>query len=297
MDGDSATIEQCTVTLKRLLKNTDLDPKLTFIGGGKMAVALICGFETSGLVTKDDVAVSVKTVSSAKRWENLGYTNVYTSNEFMLQAHNKGIVFLSVKPQVRMAVLEELSSTAFANTPLIVSVMGGVNLETLEKEVAAKGYIVGRGLVRLMPNLPVSLRCGASIICFSSCLVKQKIDLIKYIMRHVGICLAMSEKSFDAAAAVAGCGPAFMFMAIEALSDGGVLGGVDRRISIKLAAQTVMGAARMILEATEHPAVLKDDVCSAGGSTIYGVKELEKNGFRSALIEAVHAATKRSSSE
>ncbi|EJD75110.1 pyrroline-5-carboxylate reductase, variant [Loa loa] len=260
-----------------------------------MTAALIRGFESAGLITKNDVALSVKTPSSAQRWKQLGYVNVYTSNDDLIRAHGQGIVFLSVKPEMRMAVLEELSNEAFANTPLIVSIMGGVDLKTLEKEVVAKSYVSKRGLVRLMPNLPVSVCSGASIMCSSLSLQQEKIDLINCIMQHVGICSVISEKSFDAATAIAGCGPAFVFVAIEALSDGGVLGGVDRTTSVKLAAQTVMGAARMVLEGNEHPAALKDDVCSAGGSTIYGVKELEKNGFRSALIEAVCASTKRSS--
>ncbi|VDO39463.1 Uncharacterized protein BM_BM4441 [Brugia malayi] len=293
MGEDFGTIKNGSMNLRKLFKNTDLEPKLTFIGGGKMAAALICGFESAGLITKDDVALSVKTASSAQRWKQLGYVNVYTSNNDLIRVHGQGVVFLSVKPQIYTAVLEELNNKAFTNTPLIVSIMGGVDVKTLEREVAVKGYISKRGLVRLMPNLPVTICSGASIMCSSSYMQQDKIDLMKCIMQHVGICLVISEKSFDAATAVAGCGPAFVFMAIEALSDGGVLGGVDRTTSTKLAAQTVMGAARMILEVSQHPAALKDDVCSAGGSTIYGVKELEKNGLRSALIEAVHASTKR----
>ncbi|KAL3982445.1 pyrroline-5-carboxylate reductase [Acanthocheilonema viteae] len=297
MSGDPESVENGSTDLQKLLAHTTWEPKLTFIGGGKIAAALICGFESAGLVTKDDVAVSVKTALSVQRWKRLGYVNVYTSNEFLIRAHGQGIVFLSVKPQMRTAVLEELSNKAFTNTPLIVSVMCGVDVKTLEKEVVAKGYASERGVVRLMTNLPVSMCSGASIICSSLCLEEEKIDLIKSIMQYVGICFIVNEKSFNAAAAIAGCGPAFMFMAIEALSDGGVLGGIDRTTAMKLAAQAVMGAARMVLEASEHPAALKDDVCSAGGSTIYGVKELEKNGFRSALIEAVYASTKRSSEQ
>uniref|UniRef100_A0AAF5RTA2 Pyrroline-5-carboxylate reductase n=2 Tax=Wuchereria bancrofti TaxID=6293 RepID=A0AAF5RTA2_WUCBA len=297
MGEDFGTIKNGSMNLRQLFKNTDLEPKLTFIGGGKMVAALIRGFESAGLITKDDIALSVKTASSAQRWKQLGYVNVYTSNNDLMRVHGQGIVFLSVKPEIYTAVLEELNNKAFTNTPLIVSIMGGVDVKTLEREVAVKGYISKRGLVRLMPNLPVTICSGASIMCCSAYLQQNKIDLMKCVMQHVGICLVISEKSFDAATAVAGCGPAFVFMAIEALSDGGVLGGVDRTTSMKLAAQTVMGAARMILEVSQHPATLKDDVCSAGGSTIYGVKELEKNGLRSALIEAVHASTKRCSGQ
>ncbi|VDK68279.1 unnamed protein product [Onchocerca ochengi] len=295
MTSKMNSVKNGSTNLQMLFENADLKPKLTFIGGGKMATALISGFESAGLITKDDVAVSVRRESSAQRWKQLGYENVYTSSDILIRDHGQGIVFLSVKPEMRTAVLNELSNNAFINTPLIISVMGGVDVKTLEREVAAKGYILERGLVRLMPNLPVTVCSGASVMCYSSYLQQEKIDLIQCMMHHVGICSVISEKSFDAATAIAGCGPAFIFMAIEALSDGGVLGGIDRTTSIKLAAQTVMGAAKMVLEGTKHPATLKDDVCSAGGSTIYGVKELEKNGFRSALIEAVHASTKRSS--
>ncbi|VDK75644.1 unnamed protein product [Litomosoides sigmodontis] len=295
-DENCGSAENGCTKLRKILECTSWKPKLAFIGGGKMAAALIRGFESAGLVTKNEIAVSVKTVASAGRWKQLGYANVYTSNELLVRAHGQGIVFLSVKPEARMAMYAELNRTAFSNTPVIISIMNGVDVKTLEKELAANGY-TERGVVRLIPNLPVSVCSGASIMCFSACLKEENIELIKCIMQYVGICAVVSEKSFDAAAAVAGCGPAFIFIAIEALSDGGVLGGLDRATAIKLSAHTVMGTARMLLEANEHPGVLKDDVCSAGGSTIYGVKELEKSGFRSALIEAVYASAKRSAGQ
>ncbi|VDP19987.1 unnamed protein product [Onchocerca flexuosa] len=199
-----------STNLQMLFENADLEPKLTFIGGGKMAAALISGFESAGLINKGDVAISVKTESSAQRWKELGYENVYTSNDDLIRDHGQGIVFLSVKPEMRTTVLNELSSNAFRNTPLIISIMGGVDVKTLEREVAAKGYISERGLVRLMPNLPVTVCSGASVMCFSSYLQQEKVDLIECMMHHVGICSVISEKSFDAATAIAGCGPAFV---------------------------------------------------------------------------------------
>uniref|UniRef100_A0A915PBR1 pyrroline-5-carboxylate reductase n=1 Tax=Setaria digitata TaxID=48799 RepID=A0A915PBR1_9BILA len=339
MDENSGLAEDAAKTLRQLFRNTGVEAKLAFIGGGKMATALIRGFESAGLVNKDCVAVSVRTQSSVQRWKvfrsvillkQLGYENVYTCNDSLIQTHGQGIIFLSIKPQMRLSILQELSNEAFINTPLIVSIMCGISLKTLETEVATKGYPLERGVVRLMPNLPVTVCSGASIMCSSPHLQQEKIALIDSVMQHVGICLEVSEKVFDAASAIAGCGPAFVFMAIEALANGGVLGGIDCATSMKLAAQTVMasdssfffpnilsifarensdvflyivllgiqfllfqGAAKMVLELDKHPAALKDDVCSAGGTTIYGVKELEKNGFRSSLIEAVNASTKR----
>ncbi|VDM96579.1 unnamed protein product [Thelazia callipaeda] len=243
----------------------------------------------------DDVAISVKTKSSVERWKRMGYTNVCTTNTDLIKTHGRGIVFLVVKPHVRMAVFKELDSNSFVDTPLIVSVMNGVDVNTLESEVSLKGYPSNCGLVRLMTNLSTSVCAGASVFCTSSFLQQKKIDVIMCLMQYTGICLKIDENAFNAATAIAGCAPAFIFLAIEALADGGVLGGIDRSTSIKLATQAVMGAAKMVANLKKHPAVLKDEVCSAGGSTIYGVKELEKKGFRSALIEAVHTSTQRSS--
>ncbi|KHN81641.1 Putative pyrroline-5-carboxylate reductase [Toxocara canis] len=265
---------------------------LAFIGGGKMASALVNGFVASGVVSENDVAISVQSDASAWRWKKLGFKNVYTCNNEMLERHGAGIVFLAVKPQVRQSLFEQLNALSLARTQLLVSIMGGVDLAVLETDALSKGYNLG--VVRMMPNTPASVGVGASVICSSSNVTQAKVDLVVSLAEKIGVCVQVSEKCFDAAAAVAGCGPAFVFTVIEALADGGVLGGLARSTALTLAAQTVMGAAKMVLESGEHPAKLKDDVCSPAGTTIYGMRELDRHGVRSAFIEAVYASTKRS---
>ncbi|VDN32267.1 unnamed protein product [Gongylonema pulchrum] len=193
-----------------------------------------------GLFTKNDIAVSVRTVGSAQRWkvskllmivklvsqfffskvekrskqcaeemhlQALGYSNIYTSNVALLQEHGQGLVILSVKPHMRSAVFQEVDGRIWAGIPLIVSLMSGVDLATLEEEASQKYY--EHGIIRLMPNIPVGVCTGATVMCASSSMPAAKIALVKFIMEHVGTCVMMSEQAFNAATAVVGCGPAF----------------------------------------------------------------------------------------
>uniref|UniRef100_F1L9M4 pyrroline-5-carboxylate reductase n=1 Tax=Ascaris suum TaxID=6253 RepID=F1L9M4_ASCSU len=265
---------------------------LAFIGGGKMTTALVNGFVASGIVNGDDIAISVQSDASAWRWKKLGFENVYTCNNEMLRVHGAGIVFLAVKPQNRSSIFEQLDVLSLSQTQLVVSIMAGVDLATLEADTCARGY--NQGVVRLMPNITASVGVGASVVCASSNVAQARVDLVVSLAQKVGLCVQVNEKCFNVAAAVAGCGPAFVFTMIDAIADGGVLGGLARSTALTLAAQTVMGAAKMVLESGEHPAKLKDDVCSPAGTTIYGMRELDRHGVRSAFIEAVYASTKRS---
>jgi pyrroline-5-carboxylate reductase len=185
-------------------------------------------------------------------------------------------------------VLQELRHVV---TPahLVVSIAAGISLESLERGLGA-----GRRLVRVMPNTPALLGEGASGYSLGAHALASDEDVVRSCLLAVGRAYRVPESLLDAVTGLSGSGPAFVYVMIEALSDGGVRVGLPRDIATALAAQTVLGAARMVLETKEHPGVLKDQVTSPGGTTIAGLHALERGGFRAALIDAVEAATRRS---
>ncbi|WP_201336205.1 pyrroline-5-carboxylate reductase, partial [Lactobacillus nasalidis] len=198
-------------------------------------------------------------------------------------AAQSDVVFLGVKPYQVADSIKELGASA-ENDSVWISMATGVDLATLAE------LLPGHDLVRMMPNTPVAI--GQGMTSYSSQSQRGK-EIFQTLMAHSGKVVEISEGLMDAATAVAGCGPAFVYQFIEALGDAGVQNGLSRAQAIEMAAQTVLGSAQMVLESGQHPAQLRDAVTSPGGSTIAGVVELEKNGFRYAAISAVNAALKR----
>ncbi|KAL6739126.1 hypothetical protein Aduo_012612 [Ancylostoma duodenale] len=272
------------------------EPKLLFIGGGNMASALVNGCITSGFAAQSDIAISCRSESTLEKWKCQGFENVFTSTSSMLKAYPHGIIVLAVKPQARHDVIGSLLSddTNLTGCPLLISILAGVDEKLLEKELSAVGY--SGPIIRLFPNTAVAIGSGASIICAEPGVSEEMIALVKTFASKVGLCLRVDSRNFNAYGAISGSAPAWVYMFIESLADGGVFAGCSRETALQLAAQTVMGAAEMVLESREHPAALKDKVCSPGGTTIAGLRELEKSGFRSAVIEAVKAAADRANS-
>ncbi|CAL2040274.1 unnamed protein product [Caenorhabditis brenneri] len=273
---------------------------LVFIGGGNMAAALIKGCEKKEFIRKENVSISVQTEKSAQKWRNQGYQNVFTNTLEMLDKYPTAIYVICVKPQV----FEEVVSSWPVNSRprFIISVMAGVPLKTLSAKLP---FVSGNTtIIRLMPNVASSIGSGASTLCYEK---NEKIDdqasSIEYARKFaecVGTVEIIPERCFNAAMAIGGSSPAWTFMYIESLADGAVAQGLGRAEAKRLAAQAVFGAAQMLLNTdsgfdieTQHFALLKDKVCSPGGTTIEGVRALEKNGFRSAVIEAVVAASKK----
>ncbi|MFH4977448.1 hypothetical protein AB6A40_004157 [Gnathostoma spinigerum] len=265
---------------------------IAFIGGGQMTKAIVNGLLKSGCISKDQIAISVATSASMKRWKQDGFENCFADNSELLKAFGEGIIVLALKPQMRKQLYSSISSESLNKAGLVISIMAGINLKALEEELAEKGYTVG--VARMMPNLPASVGAGASVLSVSGNLTDSKKGLVKFIGNQFGICMEVDEISFNAAAAIAGCTPAFVFSMIDAIADGGVLGGVNRSTALKLAAQTILGASKMVLDTGVHPGILKDDVCSPAGTTIFGLRVLEERGMRTAFIEAISASTKRS---
>jgi pyrroline-5-carboxylate reductase len=261
--------------------------KIGFVGAGQMARALAAGFVRAGLVapggvlTADPSPAALDAFAKAVPGARLCASNAEV-------ARGADLIVLAVKPQQIAAALGEIKG-AVSDRQLIVSIAAGVRLATL-----AAGLPGGARLARVMPNTPCLVGQSASGYALGPTATAADGETIQRLLAAVGAAYRLDEKLLDAVTGLAGSGPAFVFVAIEALSDGGVRMGLPRDVALALAAQTVKGAAEMVLTTGQHPAVLKDQVASPGGTTIAGLAALEQGGVRSGLIAAVEAATRRS---
>ena len=205
-------------------------------------------------------------------------------------AQNCSYIFLGVKPQMMADLLKELSPIlAKRETPFVlVSMAAGLTMDTIRK-MAGGNY----GVIRIMPNTPVSVGSGVILYDATENVQPAELDVFCQAMAEAGWLEPLPEKLIDAGSALAGCGPAYGCMFVEALADGAVACGLPRQQALKYAAQMLLGTAKLALESQQHPGALKDAVCSPGGSTIEGVKVLEENGFRGGVMDAIAAAYKR----
>ena len=259
--------------------------KIAFVGGGQMAEALIGGMLSAKLCAPERIWA---TDPAAARLDHL-------KKKYGIQVGGKNreavvwgdLVVLAVKPQVVDAVLREIGSEAVR--VLVVSIVAGVPIRRI---VDACGQVTR--VVRAMPNTPAMVHEGMTALAIGPGVSEQEVASVRQIFEAVGKVMPVEERQMDAVTGLSGSGPAYVFLAIEALTDGGVKMGLPRETAGLLAAQTVLGAARMVLETGQHPARLRDQVASPGGSTIAGLHRLEQGGLRAAFINAVEAATNRS---
>lgn len=258
--------------------------KIGFIGGGQMAEAIFNGALASGVVKPESVTI---TDISEKRLEEL--SGKYRVKTVLNTPDNKGaeqtietsdIVVFAVKPQFARGLLEQVGGQ-FRPDQLVISIMGGITLEYLE------GFLPQSPVLRVMPNTPMLVRKGIAGIAAGKYATKPYCDLGASLFDLVGISYLLPEPLIDPLTSVSGCSPAFAYLFIEAMADGGVEKGLPREMAIRLAAQALAGSAEMVLQTGLHPAQLKDSVCSPGGSTIVGVHALEDGGFRSTVMNAV----------
>ena len=203
-------------------------------------------------------------------------------------AENADRIFLGVKPQMMAGVLETLKPTLQARKPLLISMAAGLTMAQIE-EMAGGDLPV----IRIMPNTPVAVGKGMTLYCANERVSEVTLADFLADMDASGILDPVEERHFDAAGTVSGCGPAYLYMFIEAMADGAVSCGVPRAQAMKYAAATMAGAAEMVLKTGLHPGQLKDNVCSPGGSTIAGVKALEDGAFRATVMNCIQAATRR----
>ena len=264
-----------------------LTQKIGFVGAGQMARALAAGFVKAGLVQPSQILASdvAPAAVEALRQAVPGARAVPSNTALAAEAD---VLLLAVKPQQIPAVLAELRPALKPNH-LVISIAAGVRLAAL-----GKGLGESVRLVRVMPNTPCLVGKSASGYCLGATTSAADGALVAELLGAVGRAFAVDEKQLDAVTGLSGSGPAFVFLVIEALSDGGVRMGLTRDVALALAAQTVLGSAEMVLQTGDHPAVLKDRVTSPGGTTIAGLQALEAGGLRATLMAAVEAATRRS---
>jgi pyrroline-5-carboxylate reductase len=257
-----------------------------FIGAGRMATALAKGFIERGLASANQLIASDPLPAAAEAFQRLTGGHVVRDN--LLVATQADCLFLAVKPQQMAEVLAQLAGR-LSDRHLVVSVAAGMPLATISKALGP-----GPRLVRVMPNTPCLIGQGASAYCLGPGTRGEDGQLVGRLLESVGLAFQVDEKLLDAVTGLSGSGPAFVYLMIEALSDGGVRMGLPRDVALALAAQTVRGAAELVLSSGQHPAVLKDQVTSPGGTTIAGLQTLETGAVRGALMAAVEAATRRS---
>lgn len=252
-----------------------------------MATALAKGFVNAGLARPQDVLASDPIEGARQAFAKEVGARAGGSNREVLEF--APVLILAVKPDQVNDVLRE-AREGFTERHLLISIAAGVPIERL-----AKGLGVPKArLVRVMPNTPALVGASASAYAVGEGARKEDGELAKRLLSAVGVAFEVKESLLDAVTGLSGSGPAYVYMVIEALSDGGVAAGLPRDVATHLAAQTVFGSAKMVLETGKHPGALKDMVTSPGGTTIEGLHELEKGGLRAALINAVRAATEKS---
>lgn len=256
------------------------------IGAGNMGEPVLRGTIEHAGAEK----VAVCEISAAKRKELETKYGVTTFEDAKSLAENSAAIILCVKPQVLPAVLDQIAP-AVTEGQQIISIVAGVSCEMIKSRLLGKPHVV-----RVMPNMPAMVGAGMSSISFDESLTPDSAEVkdTEDIFIKIGETIVIPEKLMDAVTCAAGSSPAYVFMFIEALADSAVKYGIPRPQAYKLVAQTVMGSAKLMLQMGEHPASLKDKVCSPGGTTIAGVEALENAGFRGAIMQATDACYERS---
>ncbi len=268
------------------MATTTVPLKVGFLGAGQMAIALAKGWQAAGLISTATCKASDPFPQARTRFQEQTGCPSTADNREVVSASD--VLILAVKPQTLPALLEEIRHVV-TEKHLIVSIAAGIPLARLADSLLGKYR-----LVRVMPNTPCLLGASASGFAAGPGARPEDIVLVENLFNAVGKAFALPEPLLDAVTGLSGSGPAFVYVMIEALADGGVRMGLPRDVAMTLAAQTVYGAARMVLETQQHPGVLKDAVTSPGGTTIAGLHALERGGFRAAIMNAVEAATRRS---
>lgn len=261
------------------------DQVIGFIGAGNMAEALIRGLVHGGHVEGTALVASAPRGERRTQLETTYGIRVTADNSEVARAAQ--VLVLAVKPQILPRVLREISASVREDA-LVISIAAGIDTEAIEVALPA-----GVRVVRAMPNTPALVAAGATAISSGTRATERDLATAKAIFDAVGLTVTLEESHLDAVTGLSGSGPAYIFLILEALADAGVKVGLSRRNAQRLAAQTVMGSAKLLLETDEHPGKLKDMVTSPGGTAIAGLHTLEQGGLRTTLINAVETATKR----
>ncbi|MEC9005040.1 MAG: pyrroline-5-carboxylate reductase [Planctomycetota bacterium] len=257
-----------------------------FMGGGQMARALASGFVKADRVKAEQIGFFDPSPEAAAQFlaQVPGSRLLETEQQVVTQAE---VVLLAVKPQVMPQVVAQLAGKIPPET-LVVSIAAGISLDYLQTQLATTRVI------RVMPNTPCLVGTAASAYAIGAGATPEDAQRVEHLMTAVGLAFALEEHHIDAVTGLSGSGPAYVYLLIDAMTEGGVAMGLPAEVAAQLAAQTVAGAARMVQESGEHPMVLTDHVTSPGGTTLEGLAVLKEQGVREAVVEAVRAATERS---
>ncbi len=277
-----ATNEPATVKGERL----HLDRSIAVIGAGNMGTSLLRGILNAKLASPDRITASG--IHSA-RLEKLGSKwKIKHTLDNAAAAANAGILLLCVKPYTVGKVLDDIAPV-LQKEQLIISIAAGVTIESIQRRIGKDNPVV-----RAMPNIASTVDEGATAVAFGRFVNEEHQRIAISIFEAVGEVVVVEEQQLDAVTGLSGSGPAYIYMVIEALVDGGVKMGLPRDVATKLAIQTVLGSAKLVKVSNLHPAILRDQVTTPGGTAINAVHELESHGLRSMLINAVATATRRS---
>ncbi|CAH0389628.1 unnamed protein product [Bemisia tabaci] len=268
------------------------DVTLGFLGAGNMAQAIGLGLIKSGTLKSPQIIVFAPSERCFSPWRAASIETTHC----ILSVFNKAqVVFLGMKPQMLDQFLldAEREKAKPCKSILFVSLLVGTTLSTLEKKIESN-FGKGHRIIRVMPNTPLMVGAGCSAVCHQLGKDSEDVALVKAVMSQNGTVSEIPESLISTFAALAGSGPAYGYIIIEALADGAVKNGMPRDMALQLAAQTMAGASKMVLETNTHPGQLKDQVCSPGGTTIAAIYALEKAGIRGGMMDAINAAVARS---
>ncbi|XP_069477867.1 pyrroline-5-carboxylate reductase 3 [Ambystoma mexicanum] len=255
-----------------------------FIGAGKMAYGILKGMLLAGQIPAENVLVSAPSDRNLGKFKDHGCRTTHSNVTVLKECK---VVFLATKPHIVPGVLKEISP-AVTGEHTVISLAAGITLQTLESLLPQ-----GTKVLRAMPNLPCVVQTGAVVFARGHQAGDRQTSLLKALMSKCGLCEEVPESYIDIHTGLSGSGVAYVYMFAEALMDGAVKMGMTSDLANRIAAQTLMGAAKMIQETGDHPAKLRNDVCTPGGTTIYALHELEKGGLRATVMNAVEAATTR----
>ena len=261
--------------------------RLGFIGAGNMGGAILSGLLRKGCLTADQVMVSDKAEGQLSRYAQL-YPGLATTTDNRQVAKESQMILLAVKPQFLRDVLTEIRDELKGKA--VISIAAGWTQAMLNQALEGTGDTV----LRAMPNTPALVGEGMTALCAEYTLSAEDYAFIEKVFQAVGRVVVLPERMFDGVIAVCGSSPAYLYMMLEAMGDGAVREGTPRKTAYELAAQAMLGCAKMVLETGAHPGALKDAVCSPAGTTIEGVAALERAGFRSAVLEAMAACADKS---
>ncbi|XP_016287550.1 pyrroline-5-carboxylate reductase 3 [Monodelphis domestica] len=258
--------------------------QIGFVGAGRMAEAIAMGMIVSGKVEANNILASAPSDKNLWHFQNLGCKITHSNTEVL---QNCSIVFFATKPHILPVVLAEISP-AVTRKHVIVSVAAGVSLHTLEKLLPPRSRVL-----RIMPNLPCRVQEGAVVMARGRHAEKCETEYLQKLLSVCGLCEEVPEAYINIHTGLSGSGVAYVCMFSEALAEGAIKLGMPSSLAHQIAAQTLLGAAKLLLQSGQHPAQLRSEVCTPGGTTIYGLHALEQGGLRAAAMNAVEAATRR----